>query len=96
MVPTDLIVGKVERDHCAARTPVILDSELAALYGVTVSVFNQAPFFASPMEMPTITMCPPRVLLHLTPASAGIEPLARHLSGGNYGGTFLPTFSQTS
>ena len=42
MVPTDLVVGKVERDHCAARTPVILNSELAALYGVTVSVFNQA------------------------------------------------------
>ena len=42
MVPTDLVVGKVERDHRAARTPVILDSELAALYDVTVSVFNQA------------------------------------------------------
>jgi hypothetical protein len=42
VVPTDLVVGKVERDHCAARTPVILDSEFAALYGATVSVLNQA------------------------------------------------------
>jgi ORF6N domain len=32
----------VERDHCAAGRRVIPDSGLAALYGVTVSVFNQA------------------------------------------------------
>jgi hypothetical protein len=32
--------------------------------------------------------------IQLVVASAGIEPLARLVSGGNSGGNFLPTFSQ--
>jgi hypothetical protein len=57
---------------------------------------SRLPCFASAVKMLSMIMYPPRVLLHLTPASAGIEPLARHVSGGNSGGNFLPMFSQTS
>ena len=57
---------------------------------LTVAIFRQSNEDADHHDVPLARSA------HLPPASAGIEPLARPVSGGNSGGNFLPIFSQTS
>jgi hypothetical protein len=57
---------------------------------LTVALFRQSNEDADHHDVPVARSA------HFPPGSAGIEPLARHVSGGNSGGNFLPTFSQMS